>query len=134
MATRNLFLAVDLKARRLWLVIGWTLVLLIIYLSLTPAPIELPLEKGDKLSHALAYLAVMSWFANLYVTLAQRTGFALGFILLGITLEFIQRWTGYRSFEVTDMAASATGVILGWVLAPPRLPNYLQFVEKVSKA
>jgi VanZ family protein len=134
MTTRNLFLAVELRARRLWLVAGWALALLVIYLSLTPAPIELPLEEGDKVSHALAYLVLMSWFANLYETPAQRIGFALGFIVLGIALEFLQRWTGYRSFELTDMAASAAGVALGWLLAPPRAPNYLQFVEKVCRA
>jgi VanZ family protein len=134
MTTGNPVLTAELKARRLWLVIGWTLVLLIIYLSLTPTPIELPLEQGDKLSHAFAYLVVMSWFANLYDALPQRVGIAIGLVLLGVALEFVQRCTGYRSFEVTDMAASATGVILGWVLAPPRLPNYLQFVEKVCKA
>jgi VanZ family protein len=133
MATRDLFPA-KLKARRLWLALGWTLILLVTYLSLTPAPIELPLEEGDKFSHILAYLVLMSWFANLYETRAQRIGFALGFIVLGVALEFLQRWTGYRSFQVTDMAASAVGVALGWMLAPPRTPHYLRIIEKVCRA
>ena len=134
MTTRNLFPAVELQARSFWLVAGWTLVLLVVYLSLTPAPIELPIEEGDKFSHALAYLVLMSWFANLYDTPSQRIGFALGFVVLGVALEIVQGWTGYRSFEVADMAAGAAGVAVGWVLAPPRLPNYLQLVEKVYKA
>jgi hypothetical protein len=57
-----------------------------------------------------------------------------GFICLGITLEFLQQWTGYRSFELTDMLAGAAGVALGLILAPPRMPNYLQFTEKILKA
>ena len=67
----------------------------------------------------------MSWFANLYEVSAQRTRLAIGFIVLGISLEFVQRWTGFRSFEVGDMVASATGVGAGWIVAPPRTPNYL---------
>ena len=125
-----MFLGVELRARRLWLILGWTLVLLVVYESLTPAPIQLDFEQGDKFGHALAYLVLMSWFANLYEIPAQRIVFAVGFIFLGIGLEFIQRWTGYRSFEVADMAASAAGVVVGWSLAPPRTPNYLELIEK----
>jgi len=133
-AIRNLFLAGEFRVRRLWLVVGWAFVLLVIYLSLTPAPIEVPIGQGDKFSHILAYVVLMSWFVNLYENPAQRIGFALGFIVLGVALEFLQRWTGHRSFEVADMTANAVGVALGWVLAPPRLPNYLRFIEKVCKA
>jgi VanZ family protein len=130
MVTRSLFLAGDLRVRRLWLVLGWILLAFVVYLSLAPAPIELPIEQGDKLSHTLAYLVLMSWFANLYESPAQRVGFALGFVLLGIGLEFIQRWVGYRSLELADMMAGAAGVALGWLLAPPRLPNYLVAAER----
>ena len=127
---RHLFLGRELRARHFWAAVGWALVLLVIYLSLTPAPIELPFEQGDKLSHALAYLALMSWFANLYATFRQRIAFAVGFIFLGVSLEFIQRGTGYRSFELADMAAGAVGVLIGWILAPPRTPNYLLVAER----
>lgn len=131
MAIPNRVLVGKLRVRRLWLVVGWAFVMLVIYLSLTPVPIELPIDQGDKLSHTLAYLVLMSWFANLYEGRVQRIGFAFGFILLGIGLEFIQRWTGYRSFEVADMLAGAAGVALGWLLAPPRLPNYLVTAERL---
>jgi len=128
---RNLFLAVELQGRRFWLVVGWALVLLVIYLSLTPTPIEVPLAQGDKLSHVLAYLVLMSWFANIYQSSIRRIEFALGFIVLGVGLEFVQRWTGYRSFEVADMAAGTVGVTIGWILAPPRMPNYLGIMESL---
>jgi VanZ family protein len=119
------------RARPLWLLLGWLLVLLVIYLSLTPAPVTLPMREGDKLSHAFAYFVLMSWFANLYAGASVRAAFAAGFTTLGVILEFVQLWTGYRSFEVTDMAASAFGVAVGWVTAPPRLPNYLSLVERL---
>ncbi len=106
------------------------LVLLVIYLSLTPAPVTVPIREGDKLSHAFAYFVLMSWFANLYSGLPLRAGFAAGFIALGVTLEFVQLWTGYRSFEATDMAAGALGAAAGWLAAPPRIPNYLSLAER----
>jgi len=86
--------------------------------------------RGDKVEHVLAYATLMSWFANVYEVSVERMKFAIGFIALGVSLEFLQRWTGYRSFEVADMAADAIGMAAGWVLAPPRLPNYLHWLEK----
>jgi len=133
MASRNLVPASVRRVRQLWLVLGWMMVLLVIYLSVTPAPMQLPVEQGDKFAHTLAYFVLMSWFANLYEVLAQRAMFALGFIVLAIALEFIQRWTGYRTFEIADMVAGTVGVAAGWLLAPPRLPNYLHWLETLCR-
>src|SRR5687768_13325346 len=49
-----------LRYRSLWLLLGWLLVLFIVYESLTPHPVELQVEQGDKLGHVAAYLALMS--------------------------------------------------------------------------
>jgi hypothetical protein len=46
-------------------------------------------------------------------------------------LEFAQRLTATRSFELADIAADAAGVLIALMLAPPRLPNYLRFVERL---
>ena len=131
MAPRNQIPAAVFSVRRFWLLLGWLLVLFVVYLSLTPDPVQLAVEQGDKFGHVLAYVALMFWFANLYEGLTRRIQFALGFIALGVALEFVQRWTGYRSFEVADMAADAAGVAVGWVIAPPRLPNCLHVTEKL---
>lgn len=120
-----------LRVRPLWLLLGWTIVFLIVYLSLTPASVELPMGQGDKIGHVLAYATLMSWFANLYEASAQRLKLAIGFIARGVSLEFLQRWTGYRAFEVADMVADAIGVVAGWILAPPRLSNYLRWLERL---
>ncbi len=119
------------RAQKLWLICGGLLILLVIYLSLAPVSIEIPVEEGDKYGHVAAYAALMFWFANLYETLNRRAMLAIGFVALGIALEFVQGWTGYRTFEVADMAADALGVTVGWALAPPRLPNFLRGIEKV---
>jgi glycopeptide antibiotics resistance protein len=55
----------------------------------------------------------MFWFAQLYQTTRARLAYAAGFIAMGISLEFVQRALGYRSFEVLDMLANSAGVLLG---------------------
>ena len=95
-----------------------------------PGIAALPVEHGDKIAHVLAYCVLMSWFANLYGKLHERWLLAVGFIAMGIALEFVQRWTGFRTFEVADMVAGALGVGAGWFAAPPRLPNYLALLER----
>lgn len=117
------------RIRRYWLFLGWMLVLFVIYLSVTPTPIQLPGEGGDKFAHMLAYCVLMSWFANIYEVPGQRAMFAVGFVAMGIALEFVQRWTGYRTYEVADMVADAVGVAAGWIFAPPRMPVYVHMME-----
>src|SRR3954469_1479627 len=119
--------------RPLWLACGWALVALVIYLSLTPEPVQLNVQSGDKIGHVLAYLALMSWFANLFEGAHRRAQIAVAFVAMAVALEFVQRWTGYRSFELADMAAGTLGVAVGWALAPPRLPNYLRLTEKLVR-
>ena len=113
-----------------WRVLGWTLVAFVIYASLMPAPPSLPVEGGDKLEHVLAYATLMLWFAWLYRRVTTRLFFALGFLALGIALEFAQGLTDYRSFEVADMAADGIGVVLGWLLAHAPIPNLFVLVER----
>src|SRR5258708_17000173 len=74
MAPSNQF-PVALRVRRFWLLLGWMLVLFVVYLSLTPEPVQVPMEEGDKFGHVFAYAALMSWFANLYEVTARRMQF-----------------------------------------------------------
>ena len=113
-----------------WQAAGWLGVGLIIFLSLTPAPPQIDIENGDKLGHLAAYGLVTLWFAQPYTGLRQRIWLAIGMVALGIAMEYAQRATGYRTFEVADMVADALGVAIGWLAAPPRLPNLLSWVEK----
>ncbi|MCK7502149.1 MAG: VanZ family protein [Comamonadaceae bacterium] len=88
---------------------GWLLVALVVYFSLTPAPPSLPMDGGDKLGHVLAYAALMAWFSWLYSGLGMRLVCAVGFVILGIGLEFAQALTDYRSFQLADMGADCVG-------------------------
>jgi VanZ family protein len=103
--------------------VGWALVGVILWLSLTPQPPQVDFEQSDKVGHFIAYGGLMFWFCQLYRGTRTRLTYAAGFIAMGIAVEFLQRATGYRSFEVMDMVADAIGVALGWAaaLAAPRL-------------
>ena len=109
--------------------IGGLLIAAVIYLSLTPHPIEIDMEHGDKLGHFLAYFTLMIWFAQLYQR-RSHVRWGLGFIALGIALEYLQGWSGYRDFEYLDMVADATGVAVGWMLGGTVAAQALGHLER----
>jgi VanZ family protein len=132
MASRSDATAVAVKQARLrrwWTAVGYLLIVIVVYLSLTPAPLEIPVEQGDKYGHVLAYATLMFWFAQLHTGHRPRVLWACAFVAMGIGLEFVQRLTDYRTFEIADMIADACGVLIGWLIAPPRLPSLLALVE-----
>ena len=97
--------------RRAYLAAGWAWAAVIVWLSLTPSQPPIEVEHGDKAGHFFAYAVLMFWFAQVY---APRHFLAIAFIAMGVALEFAQTATGYRSFDVVDMAANALGVLAGW--------------------
>jgi VanZ family protein len=121
------------RLRRIWQVVAVFLVALVVELSLTPHPIELPLEHGDKYEHVLAYAVLMLWWVQVVSGRLSRLGLAAGFVAMAIGLELAQRATGYRSIEVRDKEAGAAGVLLGWALAPPRSPSLIEFARTLLR-
>jgi VanZ family protein len=93
---------------------GWAWAAAIVWLSLTPSAPQIDVEHGDKLGHFAAYGLLMFWFAQLY---RVRVFYAIGFIAMGVALEFLQGELGYRESELFDMYANAIGVLLGWAAA-----------------
>ena len=118
-----------LRLLRLWNVIGCALVLFVVYQSLNRQPIEVTVIEGNLLGHLAAYGTLMLWFSQIHVSPRDRAVCAAGFVLLGFALEVAQGLTGYRSFDLFDVSANAGGVAAGWLLAPPRLPNFLRKLE-----
>ena len=110
--------AQPLRYMRWWKAGGYSLVLAVIALSLVPNGPQIDIEQGDKLGHFMAYGSLMFWFSQLEVS-RRRVICAVAFIALGISLEFLQSLTDYRSYDPLDMVANTTGVILGWLLALP---------------
>jgi glycopeptide antibiotics resistance protein len=85
----------------------------VVWLSLTPAPPKVDFEQSDKVGHLLAYGVLMFWFAQLY-TRRTRFFYGLGFVAMGIVLEYLQDALGHRTLDVADMAANTLGVLAGW--------------------
>jgi hypothetical protein len=100
--------------RRAYLAAGWAWAAAIVWLSLTPSLPSIDVSHGDKAGHFFSYAVLMFWFAQLY---ARRVLFAVGFIALGVALEFAQGASGFRSFDLLDMIANALGVFAGWAAA-----------------
>ena len=119
------------RHRPLWNAIGCALILFVIYQSLTPAPMAIPGDEGSRLGHLAAYGTLMGWYSQLHEGRRTRIAFALGFVAMGAALEVIQGMTGYRTTDVADALANTLGVCLGWLLAPPRLPNLLTVAERI---
>ncbi len=115
---------------RVWLIIGWGMVAGAFVLSLVPLPFDFPEEGGDKIGHLIAYAGLSFWFGMLYAGWPRRIAIALGFTLMGVAIEFLQRLTDYRSFEVADMAADALGTVIGIALLRTPLANALDWVER----
>lgn len=113
-----------------WLAMGWIGVAIVVVLSLVPRPPELGVEQGDKIQHFLAYGTLMLWFAQVRVDVRERWVTAGLLVAMGIALEFAQALTGYRFYSYADMAANTTGVILGWLAAPPRLPSAYALLKR----
>jgi len=115
----------------LWRSIGWFGFVLLLYLSLTPKPPEISLDHGDKLGHMLAYATLMFWWAQLLVAARWRLVLATMLTALGIALEYVQGWTGLRTFDYVDMVADTAGVVLGWIVALI-VPNLLLMMGQLS--
>jgi VanZ family protein len=116
-----------------WRVIGWIGVIALVYLSLTSDPPTFTqYREEDKVGHVLAYATLMLWFAQIHLTTQARARNALGLLALGIGMEFVQGWLGWRTFSVADMSADAAGVALGWLSAPPRGPDLFRLAQLLS--
>ncbi len=71
------------------------------FLSLTPTPPEVDLGAyTDKWEHLSVYAVLMWWFCQLRTGASARAATGAALIGLGIALEFAQRLTEVRTFEV----------------------------------
>lgn len=122
-----------LKYRTLWLSLGWLLVAGVWYLSLTPTPpeIDIGIDFFDKISHFTAYAGMMAWFMQLYQARRARIFYAFGFIVMGISIEFLQGMGPARVFELADMLANSCGVIAAWLIVKGGLQQCFIQVEKL---
>lgn len=121
--------AVALRHGRFWTWCGVGFVLLVAFLSLTPAPLDAPALYGFKLGHVVAYAWLMLWFAQIHRSARARLHVAIALCAMGVALECLQALTTYRTFAYDDMADNALGVAAGWVLGATALGGALAAFE-----
>jgi VanZ family protein len=121
-----------LKHPRVWLVVGWSLVVIALTGFLMP-PRDVELlglhHLNDKFMHATAYTTLFLWFAGLYPR-SRYVLIAFALLLMGITVEWLQGSMAMgRSRDVMDVLANASGIVIGIVLALSLLGGWAQRVE-----
>ncbi|MGE5311961.1 MAG: VanZ family protein [Nitrospirota bacterium] len=115
---------------RLWHTLGWLLVVLVVFLSLTPkAPVVLEVPGSDKVNHVVAYLVMMLWFSQLHREPRRQFWIGVGLIALGAGLELAQGLLMYRSADPLDGLANGCGVFAGRFLVETRLGSSLAFFD-----
>lgn len=118
------------RYHKLWLSIGYILVTLVIYLSVTSSPPLAEIQYADKAGHFFAYFAMMAWFAQLYHTKKQRIIYALLFIAMGMAMEFVQSFDSARMAEVADMVANTLGVLIALLIT--RISAFRLILKKIE--
>jgi hypothetical protein len=114
-----------------WLTLGIALVAVVIYLSLTAKPpMVVSFALNDKIGHFLAYAVLMGWFGQVFPGRWHLVLFAIGFAVMGVSLEFLQGMGRHRQFEYADMAANTIGVVLGLLLTTTVLKGFLHWFEE----
>ncbi|HEY6989960.1 MAG TPA: hypothetical protein VH369_16310 [Bryobacteraceae bacterium] len=102
------------SVRILWMVLILTDIVASLLPSDSPPIRTLDQLVNDKLEHMAMYAAI----AVLPVIYERRRIIILvsaGAVALGVVLEYVQRFTGWRDFEYGDMVASAAGVCVGLI-------------------
>ena len=124
----------DLKLRSLWLIIGYVLVAVVTYLSLTSAPIDTGLQfpYEDKMYHVFAYFTLMAWFAQIYHGRIQRYLIAIVLIVMGCSFEFLQSLDANRYAEFADIVANVLGVLAGFSLTLTEAKYTLVKIESLT--
>jgi VanZ family protein len=117
-----------LRYRRWWQAIGWMMVSIVVWLSLTPSPPAPPaLLTWDKAHHFIAYGGLMYWFAQAF---ARHWRWPVFLCVLGLALEFLQGWGGVRTFDLFDLTANVLGVVMGLAVARTGLGRLLALADR----
>jgi VanZ family protein len=132
--TDNWFSVAQLQWARLWLLLGGLLITLIFYLSLSAIQLPIPrIPNIDKVMHFTAYCCLMGWFVQIFHHRYGRLLIGLGFIVMGIAIEFLQALHPLRHFDVLDMLANMSGVIIAWAAGLTWLDSILVCTESMFK-
>lgn len=119
----------ELEFLRFWQFIAWLLLSAVVIVSLMPKPPPAPgFLSWDKAQHFVAYAGLMWWFRQVF---SARTLWIVFLISVGLMLEFIQGWSGYRMFEYDDAIANALGVGGGLLIAATPVGKMVSWFDRM---
>jgi len=120
-----------LRRPRFWLGLWWAAIVLVVVVSLVPAPpMDVP-RGSDKLVHLLGYGALAASAVQLFAARSALARAGVGLVALGVLLECAQSaLTRTRMFDPHDMLANATGVLLGLATVCTPLRDVLLRLER----
>ena len=84
----------NLRYQNIWIFIGCFMIAFVVFETLTSSPIKPGFKISDKFMHIVGYFGMMGWFVQIFQKNRERLVLAIGFVILGIMLEFIQGWGG----------------------------------------
>lgn len=119
----------SLPHKRLWLAVGWFLIIAVVYGSLMPQVPSVGVYVSDKVQHSTAYFALTLWFTGLY----QRRShwiLALVFLVMGALLELLQALlTTTRAMDYHDLIANSGGIAAGLLVARLGVDSWAKRIE-----
>lgn len=98
---------------KIWCILGFIYVAIVFYFSLVPFPEKVPvIPHLDKMLHFLIYAFLGGWFQQLFI---KKFGIKIlvSLFFMGVLIEILQGFSGYRSFEFMDIVANSVGVLVG---------------------
>jgi VanZ family protein len=114
----------------LWLAAGIAATLVGAYLALRPPTQLLPASIGDKLQHALSYVAMGLWFGALFQR-RHLVRVALALFGFGLVIEGLQAVLPYgRMAEWPDVVANSSGILIAMLLTWVFEPSWMQRLER----
>ena len=122
-------LLTTLRYPRAWLCLGLLMALFITVMSLLPANNLPSLGISDKIEHAAAYAVLAFWFASVMGRWDYLYLF-LALLAFGGGIEIAQGLMGLgREADLLDLAADASGTVVGLGLAATPLGRWASFIE-----
>jgi VanZ family protein len=130
-----MLILMNLKFKNLWMGIGLIQILIAFYLCLRPMPETVQtIQHLDKLYHFTAY-ALLTWYQiQIFGTQKSKTLLFIFIIFMtqGLLIEILQFLTGYRSFELLDMVANASGSLYAILFCLGFNLKILNRIEKLT--
>jgi VanZ family protein len=122
----------QLRFPRLWLSLGWVIVMLAIFVCLAPpsAPgLSGLFALNDKVEHGAGYALLTVWFTGIYPR-SRYFSIALALFAMGVAVEFLQGWMSLgRDRDMRDVVANTIGIGIGLCLAWTVLGGWVQRLE-----